>query len=95
LRSLRHWSSAAADPRRPGDAGVFAPIVSRLEEHYTVVRYDTRGISRSHLDDPAEDIPVAVHADGARRMLAAFGDEPASVLRSSGGAVIGLALAEG
>jgi pimeloyl-ACP methyl ester carboxylesterase len=78
----------------PADAGVFAPIVSLPGEHYTVVRYDTRGISRSRLDDPAEDIPVAVHADDARRMLAAFGDEPASVLGSSGGSVIGLALAE-
>jgi pimeloyl-ACP methyl ester carboxylesterase len=78
----------------PADADVFAPIVPLLEEDYTVVRYDTRGISRSRLDDPAEAIPVAVHADDARRILAKFGDEPASVLGSSGGAVIGLALAE-
>jgi pimeloyl-ACP methyl ester carboxylesterase len=78
----------------PADADAFAPIVGLLEEHYTVVRYDTRGISRSHLDGPAEEMPVAVHADDARRLLAEFGDEPASVLGSSGGAVIGLALAE-
>ena len=78
----------------PADADVFAPIVPLLEEDYTVVHYDTRGISRSRLDDPAEAIPVAVHADDARRILAEFGDEPASVLGSSGGAVIGLALAE-
>jgi pimeloyl-ACP methyl ester carboxylesterase len=78
----------------PADADVFAPIVPLVEEDYTVVRYDTRGISRSRLDDPAEEIPVAVHADDARRILARFGDEPASVLGSSGGAVIGLALAE-
>jgi pimeloyl-ACP methyl ester carboxylesterase len=78
----------------PADAHAFAPIVSLLEEHYTVVRYDTRGISRSHLDSPAEDISVAVHADDARRILAKFGDERAAVLGSSGGAVIGLALTE-
>jgi pimeloyl-ACP methyl ester carboxylesterase len=78
----------------PADADVFAPIVRLLEQDYTVVRYDTRGISRSRLDGPAEEIPVAVHADDARRILAKFGDEPASVLGSSGGAVIGLALAE-
>ena len=78
----------------PADADVFAPIVRLLEQDYTVVRYDTRGISRSRLDSPAEEIPVAVHADDARRILARVGDEPASVLGSSGGAVIGLALAE-
>jgi pimeloyl-ACP methyl ester carboxylesterase len=78
----------------PADADVFAPIIPVLEQGYTVVRYDTRGISRSRLDDPAEEIPVAVHADDARRILARFGDEPASVLGSSGGAVIGLALVE-
>src|SRR4051794_30454057 len=78
----------------PADAEAFAPIVSLLEAHYTVVRYDTRGISRSRLDSPAEDIPVALHADDARRILAKFGDEPAAVLGSSGGAVIGLALTE-
>jgi pimeloyl-ACP methyl ester carboxylesterase len=78
----------------PADSDVFAPIVPLLEEDYTVVRYDTRGISRSHLDGAAEEIPVAVHADDARHILARFGDEPAAVLGSSGGAVIGLALAE-
>ena len=78
----------------PADADVFAPIVPLLEEDYTVVRYDTRYISRSRLDGPAEEIPVAVHADDAQRILARFGDESASVFGSSGGAVIGLALAE-
>jgi pimeloyl-ACP methyl ester carboxylesterase len=78
----------------PADAGVFAPIVSLLAENYTMVRYDTRGISRSRLDSPAAAIPLAVHADDARRILATVGDEPAAVFGSSGGAVIGLALAE-
>jgi pimeloyl-ACP methyl ester carboxylesterase len=78
----------------PADAAVFAPIVGLLENDYTIVRYDTRGISRSSVDDPAAEIPVAVHADDARRILAEFGDEPADVFGSSGGAVIGLALTE-
>jgi pimeloyl-ACP methyl ester carboxylesterase len=78
----------------PADADAFAPIVPLLEQDYTVVRYDTRGISRSTVDDPNAEIPVDVHADDARRILEQFGDEPADVLGSSGGAVIGLALAE-
>ncbi len=78
----------------PADSDAFAPIVPLLEEEYTVVRYDTRGMSRSSLDDPEAEIPVTVHADDARRILEKFGDEPAYVLGSSGGAVISLALTE-
>lgn len=75
------------------DADSFAPVARLLAENYTVVRYDPRGISRSGLDGPAEDVPVERHADDAQRLLLAVGDEPAFVLGSSGGAVIGLALA--
>lgn len=78
----------------PADAGVFAPIVDLLARDYTVVRYDTRGMSRSQEEGAPEEIPVAVHADDARRILARFGDEPATVFGSSGGAVVGIALAE-
>ena len=75
------------------DADSFIPLARLLAADYTVVRYDPRGISRSRLDGPAEDVPVEIHADDAGRVLLAFGDEPAFVLGSSGGAVIGLALA--
>ncbi len=81
-------------PGGPVDAEGWAPIVGFLEENYTVVRYDPRGISRSRLDDPAEEVPVERHADDARRLLMALGNEPAYVLGNSGGAVIGLALVE-
>ena len=80
-------------PGGPVDADGWAPIVGFLEEHYTVVRYDPRGISRSRLDDPA-DVSVEEHADDARRLLLAIGNEPAYVLGHSGGGVIGLALVE-
>lgn len=75
------------------DADSFAPLAARLKDDYTVVRYDPRGISRSRLDGPAEDVAVERHADDAQRLLLAIGHEPALVLGSSGGAVIGLALA--
>ncbi len=81
-------------PGGMADAGGFAPLAAYLEEHYTVVRYDPRGISRSRLDGPAVDVPVEVHADDAARLLKAIGGEPAYVVGSSGGAVIGLALVE-
>jgi pimeloyl-ACP methyl ester carboxylesterase len=81
-------------PGGPADAAGFAPVASFLEESYTVVRYDPRGISHSRLDGPGEDVPVEVHADDAHRLLKAIGDQPAFVLGHSGGAVIGLALVE-
>ena len=81
-------------PGGPVDADGFATSVGHLEDHYTVVRYDPRGISRSRLDGPAEDVPVGVHADDAQQLLLAIGTDPAYVVGSSGGAVIGLALAE-
>lgn len=75
------------------DADGFLPVLETLTPHYTVVRYDPRGISRSRGEGLTQDVPVEVHADDARHLLAAIGSEPAYVLGSSGGAVIGLALA--
>jgi pimeloyl-ACP methyl ester carboxylesterase len=80
-------------PGGPVDADGWAPIVGLLEPHYTVVRYDPRGISRSRLEVP-ETVSVETHADDAARLLAEFGGEPAYVLGHSGGGVIGLALVE-
>ncbi len=81
-------------PGGMADAAGFAPLVSFLEESYTVVRYDPRGISHSRLDGPGEDVPVEVHADDAQQLLKAISAKPAFVLGHSGGAVIGLALVE-
>lgn len=75
------------------DADGFLPALDALTPHYTVVRYDPRGISRSRVEGLSEDVPVEVHADDARQLLKAIGGEPAFVLGSSGGAIIGLALA--
>jgi pimeloyl-ACP methyl ester carboxylesterase len=77
-------------PGGPTDAGVFMALAELLADRYTTVTYDPRGNSRSTLDGPPADVPVEVHADDARRLLAAIGGRPASVLGSSGGAVIGL-----
>jgi len=81
-------------PGGMADAAGFAPLIGFLEENYTVVRYDPRGISHSRFEGPAEDVPVEVHADDAHFLLKAIGDQPALVLGHSGGAVIGLALVE-
>jgi len=81
-------------PGGPADAATFAALAGALADRYTVVRYDPRGVSRSSLDAPADAARfVEVHGDDAHRLLAALGDDPALVLGSSGGAVIGLELA--
>jgi pimeloyl-ACP methyl ester carboxylesterase len=80
-------------PGGPTDASIFTVPAGLLADRYTVVTYDPRGHSRSTLDGAAEDIPVDVHADDARRLLEAVGTEPACVLGSSGGGTIGLDLA--
>jgi pimeloyl-ACP methyl ester carboxylesterase len=42
-------------PGGPTDADVFAAIAPFLRDHYTVVTYDPRGISRSTLEAAPED----------------------------------------
>ena len=79
-------------PGGPTDATMFDDLASRLAGRYTVLRYDPRGHSRSHLDGQADDIPVARHADDAAALLAAVTNEPAFVYGSSSGATIGLEL---
>lgn len=79
-------------PGGPADAGAFDPIRGELSDRYTVVAYDPRGLSRSPLDGEPKDTTVGTFADDAHRLLAALGTEPAYVLGSSGGALVGLEL---
>jgi pimeloyl-ACP methyl ester carboxylesterase len=79
-------------PGGPADAGAFAPIRGELSGRYTVVTYDPRGLSRSSLDGEPQDTTAQTFADDAHRLLTAIGTEPAYVLGSSGGALVGLEL---
>lgn len=79
-------------PGGPADAGGFGPIGDVLADRYAVVTYDPRGLSRSPLDGVAGEVTVRTFADDARRLLAEVGVEPAYVLGSSGGALVGIEL---
>lgn len=79
-------------PGGPADSSVFAPIRGMLSERYTVVTYDPRGLSRSTFDGEPQDTTVQSFADDAHQLLAAIDSEPAYVLGSSGGALVGLEL---
>lgn len=77
----------------PMDSGPFTPLAEALADAYTVVTTDPRGISRSTVDDPDRDATPEQRADDLRRIVTSFGEEPADVFGSSGGAVTGLVLA--
>jgi pimeloyl-ACP methyl ester carboxylesterase len=79
-------------PGGDGDADTIDALRSQLVDHYTVVAYDRRGISRSTIDAPAARLTVATHGEDAHHLLAALTEEPAFLFGSSIGALIGLDL---
>ncbi|MEO3811301.1 alpha/beta hydrolase [Sphaerisporangium sp. B11E5] len=82
---------AEGDARRAGD------LVRRLAEHYTVITYDRRGLSRSTLAGPGAPCSgppsMETHADDAWHLLVALAGEPVRVFGSSLGGLVGLVLA--
>src|SRR5579859_5541566 len=76
-----------------GDAFRYAALARLLGDTYTVVSYDRRGNSRSTGADSA-DLDMAQSARDAAAVIRAAGAERAYVFGNSGGASIGLKLAE-
>jgi pimeloyl-ACP methyl ester carboxylesterase len=80
----------------PSNADTLEPLASRLADDFTVVTYDRRGYSRSHVSDPAGPAGPAglpLHADDARRLVADLGSGPVAVFGTSFGALVALELA--
>jgi pimeloyl-ACP methyl ester carboxylesterase len=77
----------------PSNADTLQPLAARLAGDFTVVSYDRRGYSRSHAADPADPDGIALHADDARRLIAALGSGPVAVFGTSFGALVALELA--
>lgn len=76
-----------------GDSGAFAAITPHLAKHFTVIRYDRRGNSRSRLTGPPAPMRVPQQSDDAAQVVDRFSDEPPYVFGSSGGAIVALELA--
>jgi pimeloyl-ACP methyl ester carboxylesterase len=76
-----------------GDAARYAPIAHILADEYTAVNYDRRCNSRSSGDAFAM-MDMAQSARDAAAVIRALGAEKAYVFGNSGGANIGLKLAE-
>lgn len=75
-----------------GDADRTVDLVPHLADRFTVLTYDRRGLSRSTLDDPAEPVTMARHADDVALLLAEVTNTPALMAGFSMGAAIGLRL---
>ncbi|SEK63898.1 alpha/beta fold hydrolase [Nonomuraea pusilla] len=75
------------------DARDFTAITPLLTDHYTVISYDCRGISRSRPDGPPADVSMETQVEDARSVLEAAGGGPAHVFGNSSGGLTALALA--
>ncbi len=81
-------------PGGPAVASEFHKLAGELAPYHTIVTYDPRGLSHSPLTGPFDDArAIEINADDAHRLISAVTDGKASVLASSGGAVISLELA--
>jgi pimeloyl-ACP methyl ester carboxylesterase len=79
----------------PGATGTVSgfTMVTELAAHYTVVTYDRRGFSRSHLTGPQDyDRRLETDADDVRRLIEHVSDEPATIFGSSSGGIVALAV---
>lgn len=75
-----------------GDADGTNAIAAHLAEHYTVLTYDRRGLSRSELDNPDETPGLMTHVDDLHRILETVTAEPVPAFGTSFGACLGLEL---
>lgn len=78
----------------PMDASAFVPLAELLAADHTVLTCDPRGIHRSRVDDPDQDVTPEMRADDLAALLRHIDAGPASVYGSSGGAISALALVQ-
>ncbi|WP_027942251.1 alpha/beta fold hydrolase [Amycolatopsis taiwanensis] len=75
------------------DGRDFGSVAEALARHFTVVTYDTRGISRSRLHHPVDQVTIETEVADALCVLSQVTDAMAHVFGTSAGAQIALALA--
>ncbi|MBN9737066.1 MULTISPECIES: alpha/beta hydrolase [unclassified Pseudonocardia] len=78
----------------PMGADGFAALADRMAADHTVLTLDQRGTGRSTAEDPGADSPVPLRAADLAALVEHVGRGPATLLGSSGGAVVSLALAQ-
>ena len=78
----------------PMDATSFTPLAELLAVDHTVLTCDPRGINRSRVDHPDQDVTPDMRGDDLATLLRHVGAGPAALFGSSGGAVSALALTQ-
>lgn len=73
-----------------GDADAMGALSAQLDDRYTLLSYDRRGLSRSPSTAPTWDLRT--HAEDASRLLTTLTNQPALVFGTSLGADVGLEL---
>ncbi|WP_433509710.1 alpha/beta fold hydrolase [Nonomuraea sp. CA-143628] len=77
----------------PGVADVYRALIPQLAARHTVVVYDRRGFSRSHLDGPQDyGRRLETDADDAWRLIEHLSADPVIVFGASSGATVALEL---
>ncbi len=80
-------------PGGNGDGEVFKSFAAQLKQHYTVLRYDRRGFSRSELTAPQDySVRLETDAEDIKRLIESQNGAPATVFGTSSGAVVTIAL---
>src|SRR5262249_43531068 len=78
-------------PGSNGTGDAFIGLAEHVAAHYTVVRYDRRGFSRSQLAGPQDyDRRLETDAADVQRLIEHLSDEPATVFGVSSGAIVAL-----
>jgi pimeloyl-ACP methyl ester carboxylesterase len=76
-----------------GTGGAFAAMAKPLAAYYTVLTYDRRGFSQSHLTgQQAYDQRLKTDADDVRRLIEHMGEETAILFGASSGGIVALTL---
>ena len=75
-------------------AAASAPMVEHLDDRFTTIRYDRRGVGRSRFEEasPAAGYSLANHADDAAAIIADVSSVPAFIFGASIGALVGIEL---
>ena len=80
-------------PGGNGDGEVFKSFAEQLKPHYTVLRYDRRGFSRSELTAPQDySVRLETDAEDVKRLIESQNGAPATVFGTSSGAIVTLEL---
>jgi pimeloyl-ACP methyl ester carboxylesterase len=73
-----------------GDANLTDDLVSHLEDHFTVITYDRRGLSRSKQDDDSSVVTLQSQSEDIHTLIKKISSDPIFIFATSIGAIMAL-----